>query len=239
MNRLRAVVFDMDGLMFNTEEIYYQVGTELMRRRGRQFTRQLCDAIMGRPPRDSFQTMIQWHGLDERWEAMAAESEEIFVGLLDGWLAPMPGLAELLDALETAGLPKAICTSSSRRLLMEIVCRFRMETRFQFMLAAEDITHGKPHPEIYLKAAEQFGIEPPQMLVLEDSQAGCRAGAAAGAVVIAVPGPHSRTHDFSAANLVVQGLRDPRLYEAIGLELPLAVRTAPPAEPDVPPPAPG
>jgi HAD superfamily hydrolase (TIGR01509 family) len=214
----RAVVFDMDGLMFNSEDVYQQVGTELMRRRGRQYTRELCDSIMGRPPRDCFETIIQYHGLDERWEAMAAESEEIFISLLDGWLAPMPGLLPLLDALEAAGIPKAICTSSSRRLLHECVSRFRLEPRFEFMLAAEDITCGKPHPEVYLKAAERFGIAPHEMVVLEDSQAGCRAGAAAGATVIAVPGTHSRTQDFTTADLVVESLEDPRLYEALGLE---------------------
>ena len=218
MNRPRAVVFDMDGLMFNTEDVYHEVGTESMRRRGREYTRELCDAIMGRPPRDCFQTMIQWHGLDERWEAMAAESEEIFISLLDGWLAPMPGLMELLDRLESAGIPKAIGTSSCRRLRDECVSRFRIAPRFQFMLAAEDIVHGKPHPEIYLKAAERFGIEPADMAVLEDSQAGCRAGAAAGTLVIAVPGPHSQTQDFTAADVTVESLADPRVYEVLGLQ---------------------
>jgi beta-phosphoglucomutase-like phosphatase (HAD superfamily) len=85
------------------------------------------------------------------------------------------------------------------------------------MLAAEDIERGKPHPEIYLQAAGRFGIEPHEMAVLEDSQAGCRAGAAAGALVVAVPGPHSQTQDFTAADLVVESLADPRLYEALGL----------------------
>ena len=216
----RAVVFDMDGLMFNSEDVYQEVGSELMRRRGCEYTRELCDAIMGRPPRDCFETIIQYHGLDERWEAMAAESEEIFISLLDGWLAPMPGLLELLDALEAAGIPKAICTSSSGRLLHECVSRFRMEPRFQFMLSAEDIVHGKPHPEIYLKAAERFGIEPHEMLVLEDSQAGCRSADAAGALVLAVPGPHSSTQDFSTSDLIVENLADPRLYEALGLKAP-------------------
>jgi len=206
--------------MFNSEDVYQEVGTELMRRRGCEYTRELCDAIMGRPPRDCFETIIQYHGLDERWEAMAAESEEVFISLLDGWLAPMPGLLELLDALEAAGLPKAICTSSSRRLLHECVSRFRMEPRFQFMLAAEDIEHGKPHPEVYQKAAERFGIEPHEMLVLEDSQAGCRSADAAGATVVAVPGPHSSTQDFSSADLIVESLADPRLYEALGLSGP-------------------
>lgn len=216
----RAVVFDMDGLMFNTEEVFYLVGVELLRRRGHQYTKALCDAIMGRPPRDSFETMIRWHGLQDSWEALAQESEELFLALLDGRLAPMPGLLELLDALESAGRPKAICTSSSRRLVEGILSRFAMQPRFAFTLAAEDIVNGKPQPEIYLKAAERFGIRPAEMAVLEDSQTGAQAGMAAGALVVAVPGEHSRNHDFTGAHLVAQSLADPRLYEMLGLQSP-------------------
>ncbi|MGO8745220.1 MAG: HAD family hydrolase [Thermoguttaceae bacterium] len=217
MPRPRAVVFDLDGLMFNTEDVYFQVGTELMRRRGRQYTRELSEAIMGRPPQVCFETMIRWHALDEDWAAMAQESEEIFIHLLDDYLAPMRGLPELLDALEAADIPKAICTSSSRRLLREALTRFSMEPRFQFTLTAEDITRGKPDPEIYLKAAERFGVRPEEMLVLEDSQTGCRSAAAAGAFTVAVPGEHSLNQDFGTAAVVIESLADPRLYEAIGI----------------------
>ena len=213
-----AVVFDMDGLMFNTEEIYTWVGTELMRRRGCEFGEELKDAVMGLRPRPTFEMMIRWHGLDEGWEEMAAESNRIFVGLLDEHLAPLPGLMELLARLEEAGIPKAIGTCSGQDLFEEVFRRFDLRSRFQFILTAEDITHGKPHPEIYLTAAGRFGLSPRQMLVLEDSQNGCRAAAAAGAFTVAVPGEHSRGHDFSDASLVVDSLTDPRLYEVLGVE---------------------
>jgi HAD superfamily hydrolase (TIGR01509 family) len=218
----RAVVFDLDGLMFNTEEIYFRVGSELMRRRGCEYTTELCNAVMGRPPQDAFETMIRWHSLGEPWKDMAAESDEIFVGLLDGALAPMPGLVQLLDALEAAGLPKAICTSSSPRLALAVLTRFHMESRFQFTLTSADISHGKPDPEIYLKAAQRLGLAPGEMLVLEDSQTGCRAAARAGAFAVAVPGKHSASQDFSVASLRIESLADPRLYEALGLEPPTA-----------------
>ncbi|NUQ64854.1 MAG: HAD family phosphatase [Pirellulales bacterium] len=214
----RAVVFDMDGLMFNTEDVYFQVGCEVLRRRGQEFTKELSDAMMGRPPQPSFELMIQWHSLTDTWQQLSAESEEVFVQLLDGYLAPMPGLLDLLQNLERAKIPKAICTSSSRNVLTAVLSRMDMEPRFQFTLTAENIVRGKPDPEIYLKAAERFGIRPAEMLVLEDSQTGCRSASAAGAFTVAVPGEHSRNQDFRVASLVINSLADLRLYEVLNLE---------------------
>jgi HAD superfamily hydrolase (TIGR01509 family) len=148
---------------------------------------------------------------------MAAESEQIFISLLGEGVAPMTGLLELLDALEEAGVPKAICTSSSPEVVAAVLRRFEMRPRFQFVLTAADITHGKPHPEIYQKAAGRFGVEPGEMLVLEDSQTGCSAAAASGAFTVAVPAGLSRDHNFEMADLVVDNLADPRLIEALGL----------------------
>jgi HAD superfamily hydrolase (TIGR01509 family) len=189
-----------------------------MRRRGREYTQQLSNAVMGRPPQVCFETMIRWHALDDRWEAMAAESEDLFISLLDGNLAPLQGLLELLGALEAAGIPKAICTSSSRRTLTAVLSRFQLEPRFQFTLTAEDIVHGKPHPEIYAKAAARLGLAPHEVLVLEDSQTGCRAAAAAGSLVVAVPCEQSRMQDFGVASLVIESLADPRLYDLLRLK---------------------
>ena len=152
-----------------------------------------------------------------RGSVLAAESNEIFLGLLTERLATMPGLLELLAALETAGIPKAIATSSGRRLTEACLAPFQLAPRFRFVLTSEDITRGKPDPEIYLLAAQRFGVPPAEMLVLEDSQNGCRAAAAAGAFTVAVPGEHSRRQDFSVANLVIESLADRRLYEVLGL----------------------
>ena len=212
-----AVTFDMDGLMFNTEDVYTLAGTELLARRGFPFTPELKDAMMGLPPRAAFEVVIERHHLHEAWDVLAAESSEIFLGLLTERLATMPGLPELLAALEKAGIPKAIATSSGRRLTEACLAPFQLAPRFCFVLTAEDIARGKPDPEIYLLAARRFGVPPGKMLVLEDSQNGCRAAAAAGAVTVAVPGEHSRHQDFSAANLVIESLTDRRLYEALGL----------------------
>ncbi len=203
--------------MFDTENIYTMVGSELMRRRGGEFTDDLKDELMGLRPQTTFETMIRRYDLDERWEDLARESNAIFLGLLDEHLKPMPGLFELLDALEAAGIPKAIATGSSRGMAEEVLARFDLSHRFAFILDSEDVRQGKPHPEIYLAAAKRLGLSPDQTIVLEDSQNGCRSASAAGAFAVAVPGAHSETQDFSSASLVVENLADHRLYEVLGL----------------------
>jgi HAD superfamily hydrolase (TIGR01509 family) len=216
--RARAVVFDLDGLMFNTEELYQEVGTELLRRRGCQFTVELLNQMMGRPSRVALQIMIDWHRLDATVEQLANETEEIFAEILDTRLELMPGLADLLTTLERGDVPKAIATSSGRRFVTNVLSRFDLEPRFAFVLTAEDVVHGKPDPEIYQTASRRLGLRPAEVMVLEDSQNGCLAAAAAGTIAVAVPGGHSRHHDFSRATLVAESLADPRIYQLLGLD---------------------
>lgn len=215
--RPRAVVFDLDGLMFNTEELYQFVGAEVLRRRGKSFDAELLNAMMGRPPRIALQLMIDYHKLDATTEQLAAENDEVFADILDTRLELMPGLADLLEALEVAEIPKAIATSSGPKFVHNVLGRFKLAPRFRFILTCDDITDGKPHPEIYLTAANRFGIQPEEMLVLEDSQNGCRSAVAAGAFAVAVPAGHSYSHDFDGAKLVIDTLADPRLYQVLGI----------------------
>ena len=215
----RAVVFDLDGLMFNTEELYQYVGGELLRRRGKTLEPALLDKMMGRPPRVSLRLMIEWHDLKATAEELASETEAIFGEILDDRLECMPGLVDLLTALEKHRIPKAIATSSGRRFVTNVLSRFEFEPRFDFILTAEDVVEGKPHPEIYLKAPARFGLPPSQVLVLEDSENGCKAAVAAGTFAVAVPGGHSCRHDFTGATLRVDSLADPLIYTALGLPM--------------------
>ncbi len=118
----------------------------------------------------------------------------------------MPGLFELLGDVDERGLPRAVATSSPHDYMREMLGRYELFDGFAHHLAAEDVTHGKPEPEIYLKAAERLGVQPAEMMVLEDSEAGTRAAASAGAVVVSVPNRHTQVHDFSVATHVVSSL---------------------------------
>ena len=208
---INAVAFDMDGLMFDTEDIYWQSADRLLGRRGFSYTAELNAAIMGRPPKNCFELLKKTFSLPETWQELQKESEDIFLELLADGFSTMPGLYELLDFLEERKIPKGICTSSAWRVASKVLRRDNLIDRFQFVLTAEDIIHGKPNPEVYLKAVEKFDVEPAEMLVLEDSVAGCRAAADAGTFPVVVLARHNADGDFSPARLVVTSLNSPEI----------------------------
>jgi len=214
---LRAVTFDLDGLMFNTEEMYQEVDREILARRGIPPSTELLDQMMGRKAQVALQLMIDWHKLPDTVEDLVTESREIMSRLLPARLAPMPGLLALLSALEEADLPRGIATSSGREFTASVLLRFELEPRFSFVLTGESVQHSKPAPEVYLLAVEKHGVRPEEMMVLEDSQNGCQAGVAAGAYTVAVPSGRSRRHDFTGVQFVANSLKDLRIYQALNL----------------------
>ena len=212
---ITAVAFDMDGLMFDTEVIYNRVGEELMRRRGCDYPDELCHAVMGTPPQQGFEAMIRWHNLNETWEQIKEESDVLFLEYMREGFDMMPGLLELLDELERRNIPKCICTSSDKDLAAEVLNVYDLRPRFKFIMTAADILFGKPNPEIYLKAAKRFEIEPAKMMVLEDSVLGCRAAVDAGAFAVVLLAGHNKNRDFSLANMVVDRLDSPEIIKKL------------------------
>jgi len=219
MSSIVAVVFDLDGLMFNTEEIFNETGTELLRRRGIYETQPVIDRMMGRRADEAFYEMITFCQLPETIEELKAESNEIFHKLLHEKIKPMPGLFELLDVIEQRDLPKAVATSSGRNYLEEVLNRFDLLHRFQTTLTSEDVRHGKPHPEIYLQAAQRLNVPPEQMLVLEDSSNGTKAAAAAGAHIVSVPHQFSSRQDFTGTRHIATSLLDDYILSLLQHEI--------------------
>ena len=204
--------------MVNTEEVFHMTGHELLRRRGKVATQALFNQMMGRRAREAFAAMIEMMELSDTVDDLQAESESIFDGLLVTKLRMMPGLLELLDHIEASHLPKGVATSSDRVYMQRMLNHFDLLHRFSMHLTAEDVTHGKPNPEIYLTAAQRMGVQPHEMLVLEDSHNGTKAAAAAGAHIVSVPHEHSSHHDFSVAKHVATSLVDPVILKLIGVK---------------------
>lgn len=207
-----AVAFDMDGLMFDTEAVYWKAADALLGRRGHKYTAELCAQIIGRPPEHCFRLFIERFNLPEDWRTLQRESEDLFIELLNDGYSTTPGLERLLDELERRAIPKCVCTSSAPRVVREVLKKDGIGERFDFVLTSEDVANGKPHPEIYATAAKRFGVEPSKALALEDAPAGCKSANAAGLVCGMLRAEHNRNADFSGAVCVVERLDAPEIF---------------------------
>ena len=214
----KAVVFDMDGLMLNTEDLYDVVGSQLLARRGLTFSQYLKRAMMGRKATEAFAVLRAECGLTDSIDSLIIESDELMCHVLDSGdhLALMPGLSPLLELLEAKTIPKAVATSSSRQFAERVLGAFDLAQRFEFVLCGDDVRQGKPNPEIYLAAAARLAISPTEMIVLEDSVLGSRAAVAAGAFTVAVPSQQTLSGDFDHVHLVVTSLESADLTRLFG-----------------------
>lgn len=209
--QIDAVVFDLDGLMLNTEEIFNDAGRVLMQRRGLVMTDELLCKMMGRRAHEAFGALVDATGITDPIPDLIAEAWQLFEDLMEDRLDTMPGLFRLLDEIDKKQLPKAVATSSGRKYLERMLGQFDLLPRFNTTLTAEDVEHGKPHPEIYIKAAERLAVPVDRTLVLEDSHTGSTAGVRAGAVVVSIPHRHSRSQDFSHVWHVAERLDEPTI----------------------------
>lgn len=212
---LSAVLFDLDGLIVNSEDVYEQADVEVLRRRGKVYEAELRAQMMGRPTAESLRKMIEWHALEDTVEMLDAERSLLRDQLLEASIEPMPGLLDLLHALEVARIPKAIGTSGHRAYADHVLGRLGLAKRFEFALTSDDVVNGKPAPDVYQLAAAKLGFAPRETMVLEDSPNGCLAGVAAGAFTVAVPNRHTRGYDFTGVRFIAETLADPRIREAL------------------------
>ena len=212
---IHAVAFDMDGLLASSEDIYIQVGTETLRERGKTFEDDLRHKMMGLPGAKALEVMIEWHELDDTVEVLVQESEQRFWEIAEQGLEAMPGVVEMLNLLDKIEVSRCVVTSGYRNYAEKVLSLIGIRDHFPFLITADDVTNGKPSPEPYLMAADKLGVEPSNLLVLEDSANGCRAGVAAGAYTVAVPSHHTLGHDFTGTAFVADTLHDPRLADLL------------------------
>jgi HAD superfamily hydrolase (TIGR01509 family) len=229
---LLAVAFDLDGLMFDTEALFVRVATEMLAERGKAFTPEIMAAMIGRQWPVAGKAFREMAGLSESLDALREESRRRFRALMDTAVHPTPGLFALLAHLGRDGWPLAVCTSSRREYAERLLAHHGLRGYFAFLLTAEDVTHGKPDPEIYRTAAARFGISPGALLVLEDSPAGVAAATAAGAFAVGIPHEHSPAAGLAAARLVVDRLDDPRLLALVDRPPPSVPDAGPEPEPE-------
>ncbi len=212
---IRAVVFDLDGLMFDTERLFYRIAGDLLAERGKTFTPSMMQAMIGRRANEGLERFRTMAGLTETVDQIKLEFKTRFVQLEATMVRTNPGLLELIRHLESHSIPRCVATSSGREYAERLLTQHGLLEHFTFLLTAEDVSRGKPDPEIYQTATKRHGYQSHQTLVLEDSPAGVAAGKAAGCFVVAVPHEHSPLEGLRAADLIAERLDEPRLLELI------------------------
>jgi HAD superfamily hydrolase (TIGR01509 family) len=183
---VKAVLWDMDGTLVDTEPYWIEVEYDLARRHGGSWSDQHAMALVGNDLLESGRYIREHMGID-------VEPAQIVEELLDGVVARVarqvpwcPGAVELLAGLKELGVPCALVTMSYRRFVAPILAALPDDT-FTEVVTGDAVSRGKPHPEPYLTAARMLGVDPADCLAVEDSNTGARSAEAAGCRVVVVP----------------------------------------------------
>jgi len=200
-----AVVFDMDGLLLNTEALARRAmrlaGSEL----GIELPETFCALMIGVPADGCRRLLLEHYGdALSADDLFAASARHLHAQIDAGEMQLKAGVQELLDLLDQMHTPRAVATSSSRDKAIHHLSRAGIRHRFDALLTRDDVARGKPHPDLYLAAADALGMPPARCLALEDSYNGVRAASAAAMPVIMVPdllAPTAEMHQLCRAVL--------------------------------------
>lgn len=194
----RAVVFDMDGLLFDTEVLYRDALFAAARDMGRHMPDPLFQSLIGLPGESSRQLLLDHFGetfdVDHLWDTSSAH----FHAIARGQDFLKAGVREFLDLLDQLDMPRAIATSSRHEDVAFNLGRHGLEGRFHAVAARGDYARGKPHPDPFLVAAGRLGVDPADCLALEDSHNGVRSAASAGMMTVMVPDLLAPTEEMDA-----------------------------------------
>jgi len=202
-HRPGAVIFDMDGLLFDTEALWQEALLSAAAEGGRVIPDEVYNKSIGVRRSQCRSLFLEHFGDDFRFDDFHADWTRHFWLISESKLAQKPGVPELLETLDRLRLPRAIATSSSRATVERHLAAHGLTDRFDQLVCRGDYEHGKPAPDPFLTAAERLGVEPALCLALEDSHVGVRSAAAAGMMTVMVPDLLEPTEEVSALCVLV------------------------------------
>jgi HAD superfamily hydrolase (TIGR01509 family) len=207
---IEAVILDMDGLLLDTERVYRRAFIAAAARLGFDMREELYQGLIGLADNECVALIEDHFGPQLRINQYQRELADCLQQFLGAGIPLKPGAVELMDELAQRGLPRALATSTNRATAETHLRCAGLFDRFDAIVTWEDVERGKPHPDLFLKAARAIGVAPQRCVVLEDSPLGIRGAHAAGAMPVMVPDLLAATEELR--NICVAVVKD--LYEA-------------------------
>lgn len=201
-----AVIFDLDGLMADSEPLAKWAWQQTLARYGRELDDQTFREVQGMRVSESSRIFCERFSLPITPQQAMAERDELFLEAVPARLHARPGLYPLLDELAARGIPLGVATSGHRRYVSLALQTLGLDGRFRAVAAGDEVERGKPAPDIYLLAAERMGAPPEHCLALEDAPLGVEAAVAAGMTCLAVPSQWTAALEFPGAYRVFSSL---------------------------------
>jgi len=188
--QIEAVIFDMDGVLVDTEHLWDEVREELTGEWGGRYTPEAQQAMMGMSSREWSRYLHDVVGLREPPDVINREVVRRLLARYEADLPVVPGAVDAVRALASAGYRLAVASSSNRELIDTVLRRLGLTELFEVTVSSEEVARGKPAPDVYLEAARRLRVEPGRCAAVEDSASGIRAAHLAGMRVIAYPNRH-------------------------------------------------
>ena len=207
----KAVLFDMDGVMLDTELVQSLAFEMVLAEYGITNPKKNEHGtvhVSGATTPETWEILKKEYGLEADTEELTAKKRAAVMKALDRDLEALPGLHTLLADLKRHDIRIAVASSAQRERLVFVLDRLGITEHFDATVSGNDVKHGKPAPDPYLLAAKQLSVEPSECVVIEDAYVGIQSAKAAGTKAVAVPHEFTKRMDFSSADLVVDSLNE-------------------------------
>lgn len=177
----KAVIFDMDGVIFDTEKVYLDIWIEVFEKYGYKMTKELYVNVMGTGRKNVIKTFLENFGDDLPIEKMYEEKDNQLFYIIENQGIPLKeGVKELFSMLKEKNYKIALATSAKRERVEKQIKDKWLKESFDAIVCGDDVEKGKPSPDIFLKAAKKIDVEPENCFVVEDSPAGIKAAFSGG-----------------------------------------------------------